>query len=420
MQLLVYILFLAVSVTLLFFNYRLRNTLFTPSSYLILVYIFITAMQILGSVSLGYTAATIDLLGIILLFLTIAVAADCMGGQLAKRIAFKGTRLQKKYPSTVFKRHEKQIKITCCVFVAYSLLYFLKTLSIFPNVFFAVQEPFQEIYSGTGGMFYIRLFLMVATAYFWGCAKLNRENILMGFVCLLPNILTFVKGIIFIPCLASILLRLRIGDLKLSIKVFLCVVLSGMIVFFAVYLVEMSIYDTSLLWKPETYRIIYSKLLNYLIAGIQSFNQNLFSTYYINRFRNGENITLAPFINLIAKFGFAESISNVTDIWQDFGYGYNTTVRATSNVNTYIGTLYLYSGVFLGGLINFFWVFVSSFMDEIFLNRRDFSEALSGLFVAGITLGWFEYYFAHTFWEYLVIIVMIVNWSLKIRIKRKW
>ena len=71
-----------------------------------------------------------------------------------------------------------------------------------------------------------------------------------------------------------------------------------------------------------------------------------------------------------------------------------------SNVNTYVGTLYLYNGMIIGNLLNILWVFITSFMDEVFSKRNDILTALSALFCAAFSLGWFEYYFVHTFWVY--------------------
>lgn len=130
--------------------------------------------------------------------------------------------------------------------------------------------------------FYIRLFMMIATAYYLGCAKISKKNILLGLLCLIPNILTFVKGIVFIPCLASILLRLKNGDIKISLKAGITIVFVGIMVFFGVYLVEMSVYDPDILLKIDTYQFIGSKLIDYLIAGVQSLVKIYLHIMYIH------------------------------------------------------------------------------------------------------------------------------------------
>ena len=260
--------------------------------------------------------------------------------------------------------------------------------------------------------------MMIATAYYLGCSKISKKNIFLGLFCLIPNMLTFVKGIVFIPCLASILLRLKKGDIKISLKAGITIVFVGIMVFFGVYLAEMGVYNPEILLKMETYKFIGAKLIDYLIAGVQSFSQNI-SADNVYSFRQLDNVTLAPFINFMAKFGVGKSIDTVNTIWQTFGFSSIRDVNVTSNVNTYIGTLYLYNGMIVGNILNFLWVFITSFMDELFSKREDILTALSALFCAAFSLGWFEYYFVHTFWVYLIAIAFFFFLFLKIRIISK-
>ena len=55
-------------------------------------------------------------------------------------------------------------------------------------------------------------------------------------------------------------------------------------------------------------------------------------------------------------------------------------------------------------------------MDELFSERKDVLTALSSLFCAAFSLGWFEYYFVHTFWVYLIVIAFLINIVLRLRI----
>lgn len=152
-------------------------------------------------------------------------------------------------------KHEKRFNIICVFAAMYSVTHFIYLAGGFPKMYYVVQEQFQNQYSA-GLNFYIRLFMMIATAYYLGCAKISKKNILLGLLCLIPNILTFVKGIVFIPCLASILLRLKNGDIKISLKAGITIVFVGIMVFFGVYLVEMSVYDPDILLKIDTYSLL--------------------------------------------------------------------------------------------------------------------------------------------------------------------
>ena len=59
-------------------------------------------------------------------------------------------------------------------------------------------------------------------------------------------------------------------------------------------------------------------------------------------------------------------------------------------------------------------------MDEVFSKRNDILTALSALFCAAFSLGWFEYYFVHTFWVYLIAIAILVSVILKSTFKIKF
>ena len=417
MMILEYVVFIAIMITLLWINKILRQSFFCVSNYLIVIFSAITGVQVIACFLLKYKTATIEFWIIIIVFIIIAFFADLVASKLAKRVTINGVKLKSQCKSVLMNKHEKRFDILCVFAIMYSILRFITLSGGFSNIYYVVQEEFQNRYS-SGLNFYVRLFMMIATAYYLGCSKISKKNIFLGLFCLIPNMLTFVKGIVFIPCLASILLRLKKGDIKISLKAGITIVFVGIIVFFGVYLAEMGVYNPEILLKMETYKFIGAKLIDYLIAGVQSFSQNI-SADNVYSFRQLDNVTLAPFINFMAKFGVGKSIDTVNTIWQTFGFSSIRDVNVTSNVNTYIGTLYLYNGMIVGNILNFLWVFITSFMDELFSKREDILTALSALFCAAFSLGWFEYYFVHTFWVYLIAIAFFVSVILKIRIISK-
>lgn len=412
-----YFIFLVIMITLLWINKALRKTFFTVSNYLIVTFSVITGVQVIACLLLKYKIATMEYWIILTAFIIIALLTDFTASRFARRLTFHDVKLKCQRESILMKKHEKRFNVICVMAAMYSIIHFIHLAGRFPNMYYVVQEQFQNQYSA-GLNFYVRLFMMIAAAYYLGCSKISKKNILLGLFCLIPNILTFVKGIVFIPCLASILLRLKNGDIKITLKAGIIIVFVGIMVFFGVYLFEMGVYDPDILFNIDTYQYIGSKLIDYLIAGVQSFSQNI-STDNVHLFRHLDNVTFAPFINFMAKFGLGKSIDTVNTVWQTFGFSSIRDTSITSNVNTYIGTLYLYNGVIIGNLLNILWVFIASFMDEIFSKRKDVFTALSALFCAAFSLGWFEYYFVHTFWVYLIAIAILVSAVLKIRIISK-
>lgn len=317
-------------IVLLWINKTLRQSFFTVSNYLIITFSVITGVQVIACLWLKYETATMEYWMILTVFIVIALLTDLVASRFAKKVSFNGIKLKSSCESTFMSKHEKRFNIICVFAAMYSVTHFIYLAGGFPKMYYVVQEQFQNQYSA-GLNFYIRLFMMIATAYYLGCAKISKKNILLGLLCLIPNILTFVKGIVFIPCLASILLRLKNGDIKISLKAGITIVFVGIMVFFGVYLVEMSVYDPDILLKIDTYQFIGSKLIDYLIAGVQSFSQNI-STHNVYSFKHLDNVTLAPFINFMAKFGFGESIDTVNTVWQTFGFSSIRDISITSNV----------------------------------------------------------------------------------------
>lgn len=410
-----YIIFISIMMCLLWINRRMRQTFFTISNYMIVTFALITGLQVLACAWLKYKTASFEYWSILIIFIVITVVTDLLASSLAKRLSYNGARIkQTRATEQQIENFEKKFDKLSIIASMYSLLLFVHLTKGFPNIYYIVQEEFQSQYA-SGLNYFVRLLLLIATAYYWGCSKVSKKNMVLGLLCLIPNVLTFVKGIIFIPCLASILLRLKKGDIKISIKTGIIVVCIGTGIFFGVYLVEMGIYNPDILLEITTYQKIGAKLIDYLIAGVQSFSQNV-SENNIRAFRIIDNITLDPFMNALSKFGICESVGTVGTVWQIFGFSSIRGVIVESNVNTYVGTLYLYNGIIDGCVLNVFWSFISSFMDEISSEKSNIITAVSALFSTGFALGWFEYYFIQTLWVYLIIIAVIINLLLKTRI----
>lgn len=277
-----------------------------------------------------------------------------------------------------------------------------------------LQDEFQnEFETSTGGNFYIRLITIILAVYFLGISK-SRWGYILGILCFLPHIIINTKGILFIPIISILLTRVmmrRITNLKYT---FFILGVAGTFIFFSSYLLENLIYQQ----EVDFDRLLYigEKLVVYLIAGVQEFYVNLRDGIVHNS--NLVNITLVPLNNLLAKFGIGESISNVN---QEFNrvigilphYG-----TAQSNVNGYIGTLYLFNGC-IGGIAYHIILITITFLirRKALLSQQPFWIVLQSLFLSAFFLGWFEFYFMHTFWIYFIIITIFINWLSKIVIK---
>lgn len=282
------------------------------------------------------------------------------------------------------------------------------------------DEGQDEFGASMGGGFYARVFLMIIATYFFGYGN-NWKDFGFGFLCLFPSLVINTKGIIFIPIVAGFIVRLYLKKIKNIKKLIVLIGLIGIIIFFSSYMWEFFTIGENPLSDSYRWQLISEKLLYYLTSGVQGFSANLDNIYCSEIFSKYENITLAPFNNFLSKFGITENVSAVS---QHICYIGNlpTYGVCNSNVNTYIGTIYLYNCFFCGLLLHSFWVCITSIIRKLaFVNNQPFTVCLFALFATGYALGWFEFYFMHTFWVYMIVMVIILNCfnSLKLNLNAK-
>lgn len=301
----------------------------------------------------------------------------------------------------------KVIGILGLILSVYLVFQFVKDAKSLSEMGKIVQEEFQLAYSG-GFSFYARLICMIASVYFFSFFNKKRKvYFLLGAICLVPNILTFVKGTVFICIVAGVLGNTIIHQRKLSLRILAIVGLTGVLVFFGTYLVEICIWEPSKFVQKETYEYIFAKLNFYLISGVQGFNEQLnMGKNFVN---SGQNPVFAPVINFLAKTtGVVNRVDTISNEWTILG---NITNYGTAKTNTYsfIGVLVLY----LGGPLSILWEMMIAVIELFFFNlmvRHKKIEyfILYTVFVSVYILGWFNYYLMLTFWVYLFIMLVVL------------
>lgn len=278
--------------------------------------------------------------------------------------------------------------------------YYITAISL-SNISYIVQSEFQQQYT-EGIYFYLRLICIINVVYFLGTYKQEQKwRIVFAVLLITPLILSLVKGIMIIPVIAGIILNQMRNKYELSfLKMSLAIVI-GILLFYLTYLVEICMWDISKVTDIRTYQFILSKLSVYLISGIQSFNVNINENIQFLSYAT-ENPVFAPIINLLAKFGIVDRISNVPNNWTSIGY-FPYLGNVYVNTNTFIGTLVLYCGYFASIIITAIWGTVSYFMFARAIHSDNIIYRLIYALVAGgLAMGWFEYYFLHPFWFYML------------------
>lgn len=313
------------------------------------------------------------------------------------------------------KTRMKLVEVISIVSAIYLITFFVFNMKGLPAGLI-VQEEFQTNYT-SGINFYLRLFCMIGTIYFWGLlSKKNKVFFFLGLLCFIPNLLTFVKGIAFIMVLGSIIANMLIFKRELKMKTILSSVILGIVIFFSTYLFEIGIWNTNKLFEKDTYSFIFGKFNTYIVSGAQSFNINVNEVQ--NRFQDIPNPVYAPIINIFAKFGMVERIETISNVSTTLGfipnYGF-----ANVNTNTYIGTLILYCGTIFGLFINsLISIITYYFFYKAIRTNKTIKIIRYSLFASGLLLSWFDYYYMQMFWLYLIAFFFIIELVTKYKITR--
>lgn len=413
----IYILMLIFVIICIFFENKIHGNYLTPFTLLSVPYCLVVFAQIIFTKIYKLNNISFSYISIVFIFIFNAWMIGLIYASVIQKLKYrkKLNCLEEKIGLKAIEKKERKILgILSFICATYLIIFFIYSSRNLSNVGQIVQESFQVIYNG-GINFYFKLICMIGAIYFLSISNLkNLRYFILGLYCLLPVILTFVKGIIFIICLGGIVGNILVQKRKVKIRYICIAIFSGLIVFFSVYTVEIGIWDPTKLLHKETYEFIFAKLNIYLTAGVQSFNVNIQANSDI--FRELPNPVYTPIINTISKFGILERIDSINNVWVNLGY-INNYGFVEVNTNTYIGTLFLYCGFIKGIMVNsFIFTLMYHFFYKAFNSERVLYIVRYSTFSTGLILGWFEYYYMHTFWIYFILIFFSFNIIKKIKI----
>jgi len=196
-----------------------------------------------------------------------------------------------------------------------------------------------------------------------------------------------VKTWIFVP-LFSILFYLYLKE-RITIKaksIFYLVVFSYF-VFVLIYF-PASGFNGKYFLEGATYIFIFKHFLYYLFAGVLSFSQHVEAGFVLAI--DPESI-VSPFVNL---YNFVTNSGSIKTIVSSLYYSVDDSKIDRSNVQTFFGTLVIYSG-FLYAIIYtivFSFLMYSIFVINYFLKNIWFL-ILYFFLLSGLAMGWFNFYF---------------------------
>lgn len=306
------------------------------------------------------------------------------------------------------KKINKTMKVLSSVSSVILILYFVLLAKSYPKIAYIVSDAFQEHYT-SGINFYLRLICYMATIYFIGDYKrADKKGSLWIILSITPIALTFVKGSILLPIVSGFVFKSIYSKEKIKISSVIMFVFLGVCIFLSLNFMEQTIWNSGSINIVALVGSILSKMSIYIISGLQSFNVNIHhGTDFFVALQ--QNPVFAPFINFMAKFGITQSISNVPDNWTTI-VSNHFDVNSQVNVNSFFGTLILYTGYTTTLIVTVVISVISHYYYHLAVSKGDVIIKLIYAVIGGaLAMGWFEYFFLHPFIYYLFIILGLLS-----------
>jgi len=406
-----YIVFIIVGLLCVSFSKRIMRSYVNITTMLCFPYLLICSFQIIiAAIYPKVVFPCIEYWSILIFFFILTLVAESVLS------SFLGIKVDGRQ---IVSRYSYKWEKVFHIVIAFYLLYviydtYVQVRSV--DITMLLQDEFEDEYGGSGG-FYSRVFLMICSAYYLGYVN-KWYGYLFGLLCLIPSLVVNTKGVIFIPILSAFFIKTYLHELSNTKQKIIVVGIIGIVIFFGSYMWQFYTWGENPLENKDRWQEIFDKLVGYLISGVQEFNLNIVSPLD-DVFKQSVNITITPFNNLLAKFGFGESISSINEISRPIGL--NTSVDSSPNVNSYIGTLYLFNGFGGACFLHLFWISITVIIKKIAIQTNNpFIITCYCLLLSGYALGWFDFYFMQTFWIYLIIFCFILYFCFNTKKKAIW
>lgn len=393
-----YFVFLTISIAIIYYEYKLFKNILAPGILMCLsLLVASTLFIIVNIINEKYYIFSNDVFLVFCSFCIIQFIMDVFIKAL-----FTNTNRKKNYKFYI-NNYDNFFVLFGIISSSLLLIKFYSLLDTINNLVQITYPTFQNNFGG-GIFFYLRLINIVIITYFIGSRKkYSKKDISIIVYCLLPLILGLVKGILLIPLLSGVVLRLFIFEEKINIKLCFKIVIIGIVVFIGTYVIEDGLNDVNQLFNITFYLEKIENIFLYIISGINGFSINIQKTFIHN---NVINPTFAPFNNLFSDILGTDYISNIPTIQANLGdYTYN--FNLSTNTNTYCGFLIIYNGYFKGVFIGICWAIFSAIIYNLAINTGLFTKIAYSIWSFTLIMSCFDYWYLHSYWFYLLFIIFI-------------
>jgi len=231
----------------------------------------------------------------------------------------------------------------------------------------------------------------------------NGIDYLCILICFFALFLTFVKGVFIIVIFASFLYKTIYNRQHYNLLKYVVIGLFGVLLFYLSYIVR--VYSLGI-EMASAIKIYNEAFISYFFSGIGGFNANLIK----------ENVTDLKYEALfIPAYNFLYNLFGIGVHNDLMSYTSGNRVQfgeyMYSNVNTFLGTVYLsLNKSILFSLIFIYLFYVLLNILIVYLSKLGpYGKSAVSLIMALVFIGWFEYYFWHSFLYYIIIYSVITG-----------
>ena len=378
MVLLILISFLIEVGVLLYLEIKAWDTLFTPLNMLMLPYLAVLLISVCISGHFGFiTFYFPSILVWSTALLVFAIPSLSLGYSLRKS--------SKPYKSVVENYNGISIyMIWISLFVCLGLFYRLRqTLGSCP--FQIGTDEFGEAFDHNGIWSHVSrlntIMLMIMIYY------LDKKHRYIWLIILFQLVLLFihkVKGWIFVPIVAGMMMRLYTGKSKLSLGLLVFAILGIIGIFTMIYIVSL-VFGEKVEMGETLFMFILRHIVHYLTSGILGFSQDMVLGFPD---RGPFEINIAHFIN-IAKMltGDKETVQILNPLFINTGINY-------TNVRTLFGTIFINSN-YLSFIITVFVLSCFVYLVKVIAIKYDnmYTNFILFYTCSLLFMGWFDTYF---------------------------
>lgn len=284
------------------------------------------------------------------------------------------------------------IRLISWVFLLFLLISFIRSYLHHGNI---SSEGFSRDFAGGGIAAHSLSLIKFNIAYL--IAARDTQKIQSRFIVIFSFIFLFlynVKGGLFITVLVSLFSVYLTSQSKVSISKLFSIILAGIIIFSISYKIALG----------DNLRLdfLVYHFFTYLFAGILGLGEHLRQGLPTNI---DFLLVIQPVINIYNFLTGGEIVNTLSSFWVPI-----SDIHAKqSNVKTFFGDIYLYSGMLKGMLFISFLGLLSYFFLALTIIQKSFMYLILYLFmISSFMLGWFSYYFNSLFYYEVIVYAFIV------------